>query len=639
MKRKIVLLLTTILCMTGVTPVFAKEYDAPDTANVSVEFSKDSYFTVTLPETIAGNNDTTVTFDCTVEGDITADKVVTVVPQDGDTNTDGTQVVLTDATGKTKDADISLVKTEYTADEIVQKNTSQGSVVFPALSAGTWTGTGKFVINMSDAAVKPGLYANDENTKLTKSWDDLVDDSDVVVSDTTITNSNVATLAGSLVIPDTVTAIGDNAFNGCSELTAVMIPESVVTIGSKAFGGDSKLKAIVASNVETIATDAFANVSNVEYNGDATGNPWGAKSVNDVAVLDAGLYDSNDKLVKSWNQLIADGVITNTNGVLTTGKYDFSTNSNGSSDALDGKLIIANDVTTINNIAFKKCTKLTEVVIPNSVSVIKGFSFNDCTNLKKVTLGDGVTVVENDAFANTALTNITIPKSVNTIGVCVFVNCNNLTRIDVNNGNSSYESVDGVLFNKNGTHLIEYPAGRYDDTYTIPSGVTNIEMGAFSGCGNLVSIDIPNTVVGIDTYAFASCVKLKSITIPDTITTIPDYAFYKCTNLTSISLPNKLISIGHGAFMDCSSLMSVTLPSSVKTIDYSAFANCSNLQSINIPNLITTIEAGTFQDCKNLKITIPNSVTSIKTNAFSNVAHIYYHGSATGSPWGAKAMN
>ena len=130
------------------------------------------------------------------------------------------------------------------------------------------------------------------------------------------------------------------------------------------------------------------------------------------------------------------------------------------------------------------------------------------------------------------------------------------------------------------------------------------------------------------------------VVLPDGVTSIYTRAFHYCSSLTSVTIPDTVTSIGYQAFYNCSGLTSITIPDSVKTISAGAFYGCTGLTSVTIPNSVTSIGQQAFYGCTGLtSITIPDSVTSIGNYAFQNVPHIYYSGSATGSPWGAKAIN
>ena len=116
--------------------------------------------------------------------------------------------------------------------------------------------------------------------------------------------------------------------------------------------------------------------------------------------------------------------------------------------------------------------------------------------------------------------------------------------------NSAYSSVDGVLFNKSQTTLIQYPGGKAG-SYTIPNSVTSIGFAAFAGCTSLTSVTIPNSVTSIGGYAFSGCTSLTSVTIPNSVTSIGDATFSGCTSLTSVTIPNSVTSIGE--FCECGS--------------------------------------------------------------------------------------
>ena len=222
----------------------------------------------------------------------------------------------------------------------------------------------------------------------------------------------------------------------------------------------------------------------------------------------------------------------------------------------------------------------------------------------------------------TGLTSVTIPNSVTSIGVYAFVSCSGLTSFSVAGDNSNYSSKEGVLFNKQQTTLIQYPA-RKQGEYVIPNSVTSIVDYAFYGCSGLTSLTIPNSITSIVDYAFAGCSSLTSITIPNSITSIGNEAFAGCSSLSSVTIPNSVTSIGTAAFSGCSSLSSVTISNSVTSIEESVFSNCSSLTSVEIPNSVTSIGLYAFSDCSSLtSITIPNSVTNIGKGAFSGCSSL-----------------
>jgi tetratricopeptide (TPR) repeat protein len=229
-----------------------------------------------------------------------------------------------------------------------------------------------------------------------------------------------------------------------------------------------------------------------------------------------------------------------------------------------------------------------------------------------------VTTIGNNAFFMCdSLTNVSIPNGVASIGNSVFHSCKRLTSIDVTSGNSNYSSVDGVLFNKAQTVLIQYPAEKCAISYSIPNSVTNIGDEAFSGCKSLKRVDIPNSVVNIGDEAFSRCKSLRSIAIPNSVASIGSSAFKECKSLLNIIIPDSVTEIYADTFSKCSSLKNITIPNSVEDIADSAFEYCISLSSIAIPEGITSIEARVFQGCKSLKnIVIPKSITSIGEKSF-----------------------
>ena len=202
---------------------------------------------------------------------------------------------------------------------------------------------------------------------------------------------------------------------------------------------------------------------------------------------------------------------------------------------------------------------------------------------------------------------------------------------------------------------------------SITYSVTSIGIGGFANCIELTSVIIPNSVTSIGACAFYSCNGLTSVIIPNSVLSIGQEAFYNCNHLTSVSIGNSVTSIGNSAFSNCSglttinfnaincttmgsssypvfnrcsSLSTLNIGENVTNIPEYAFYGCSGLTSVAIPNSVTSIGIYAFSGCSGLtSVTIPNSVSSIGDNAFYLVKNIVYEGTATGSPWGALAVN
>lgn len=178
-------------------------------------------------------------------------------------------------------------------------------------------------------------------------------------------------------------------------------------------------------------------------------------------------------------------------------------------------------VTSIGEVAFGYCISLRYIKIPNGVERIEDWAFESCINLR----------------------SIEIPESVTSIGDGAFVACLNLKSIDVDSDNAKFMSENGVVFNKEKTKIIQYPAGKQNVKYIIPESVTNIGFGAFAYCMNLYNVEIPETVTYIEEGAFYSCTSLSSIKVLQSVTNIDGYAFGYCTNLKSIEIPENVTNI------------------------------------------------------------------------------------------------
>ena len=210
---------------------------------------------------------------------------------------------------------------------------------------------------------------------------------------------------------------------------------------------------------------------------------------------------------------------------------------------------------------------LTSILLPTTITSIGNNSFTFCSSLK----------------------SISIPASVTQIGLAAFVGCSAIIHVDPANPN--YSSVDGVLYDKVKTTLLQCPvsiAGNYD----IPSTVNSIASWGFCFCNNLTSINVPPSVESIGIYAFTSCSgKINIDPTNKNYTSLDGVLFNKtastliqCGTSTSgsYSIPSSVDSIGDNAFYNCNLMSSVSIPSSVISIADYAFYNCSGLASITV---------------------------------------------------------
>jgi len=296
-----------------------------------------------------------------------------------------------------------------------------------------------------------------------------------------------------------ITEIGDMAFAGCSSLESITIPESVISIGENQFNSCSKLRSIYVNERNVM----FADLDGVLFNKDMT-----------TLIRYPSGKPGNDFDIPS--------------SVTSIGNFAFY----GSS--LE-RITIPESVTCIGKGAFE-LTKIRSIVIPSGITVIKELSFAACFYLESITIPEGVISIESFAFfGSTGLINITIPSSVTSIGEETFnweprlTNRMNLININVAEGNEIYSSVDGILFNKEKTVLLQYPAGREESSYIIPSSVTTIGYKAFFG-SKLVSITILSDITEIGERAFDICFDLRTVVISRN-TIIGRYAFPRNTEV------------------------------------------------------------------------------------------------------------
>ena len=243
-------------------------------------------------------------------------------------------------------------------------------------------------------------------------------------------------------------------------------------------------------------------------------------------------------------------------------------------------------------------------------------------------------------FICTDLESITIPYTVRNIerGAMSYPTLKSLI---VDEDNPEYRSLNGVLYNKDMSVLITYPAAKEGDRFLIPSVVTGLESYSFRDCDNLREIYLPERIYAIPEYAFDGCDNLYHINfngernvLPDSVRFIDECAFGGCVSLTQLDLPDMMMYIGQMAFYN-SGLTTFRVPAFIDYIGYCAFGGCKNLESIDANNgHFESIDGVLFEYSGVEKILhtypnrqdevyeIPEGTTRIKTFAFMGIDHL-----------------
>lgn len=186
---------------------------------------------------------------------------------------------------------------------------------------------------------------------------------------------------------------------------------------------------------------------------------------------------------------------------------------------------LASTVEKIGYYAFGLCEELREIDFPDNLSVLGQRAFYGCYELRSVEIPDSITQMGQEVFGNCYLLgDVSIGGSTNvamtTFGPDVFSYCTSLCSIQVSPDNSMLKSVDGVLYSKDGTELLQYPAGKETTEYIIQDGTRKIADYAIVGARELKEVLIPDTVTEIGERVFFQCEKLLYLVIPKNVTSV-----------------------------------------------------------------------------------------------------------------------
>ena len=394
-----------------------------------------------------------------------------------------------------------------------------------------------------------------------------------------------------VIIPEGVIEIGDDAFLECTYLKKITLPDGLTVIGKRAFEEDRSLSDIeIPESVTNIGEDALmgTNITDIVL-------PDGLKEI------EAGLFSMCDSLEKL--KLPAN--------LKSIGEGAFWWCSRLK------EIELPEGIRYIDSSAFGHCTGLTDVKIPISVRNISSGAFKYCEGLTGVTIPEGVVSIGSGAFEKCLnLKTVSVPESLMEIGDDVFGDCNS----DLNVSCYTDSCIESYLKDK-GIKYILLP--KQSREVIVDYDILDDGTASVTGCVfyDHTTVDIPGELDGrkvtsIADGAFKGCKILTSMTLPDTLTSIGKEAFLECTALKDIAFSINLTNIGERAFR-ASGLEHIEIPEGVKEIKYQTFLGCTSLTTAVLPESLLSIGEQSFSYCQLKNFTIPGTVQTIGVSAFS----------------------
>jgi hypothetical protein len=462
-----------------------------------------------------------------------------------------------------------------------------------------------------------------------------------------------------VIIPVGYDSIGDGAFYGCTGLTNIKLPKSLITIGDVAFESCTELTEIkLPESLTSIGGGTFRNCTRLTE----IILPESLTSIGELAFCDCtGLTDI--KLPKSLTS-IGRAAFYGCTG-LTDIKLPESLTSIGE-DAFYGCIGITDITVEENNPAFRS---IDGVLFDKAMTTLLLFHEG---KKGRYSVPDGIIKIGSGAFYGCReLIGISFPQSLSCIESYGFNN-EQLTEITVNELNPKFCSIDGVLFDKKMSELMEYPKNRDETDYTVPDGIKHIKDRAFYGCKRLVNIVLPESLKVIGNFKYAKCEDPDEILA--LLRALKEGVFEKCPNLETVTLSRKT-KIGYKAFEGfkgrlvyiddlfdfefnknekCWSVTGyygkseevvfpasykgkpvkkiacffppnqqkrikrVIIPEGYTSIEHEVFGDCKGLTNIKFPKTLTSIGTWAFYGCEGLtSIELPENLTSIGGAAFA----------------------
>lgn len=470
--------------------------------------------------------------------------------------------------------------------------------------------------------------------------------------------SPVKANASTLVIPQSVTTIEEEAFFGDTSLDEISLPNGIININDRAFAMSSVSCVYFPSSIEYIAADAFDGTNivgigfpgvyaqswceehgfeYVPYSTPVDNFTWSIKN-NSITITK---YSGNDSIVVVPNEI-------DSLPVTVLGASAFSRNKTVE------QVFLPSSLTKIDSYAFSNCSALSDVTIPDNVVEIGGSAFENCTGLttfdyplslataspgifrgctglKQIVIPEGVVALPTHVFSNAKyIESVQLPQTLETIGSYSFSGCYSLNTITIPDnvkkiGDHAFDSCSSLTelvfpdsIEEIGYSALQNCTGLTEFHY--PLSLKTTYPGIFRGCTGIEQIVVQEGVTALPTHVFSSANCLKTVQLPQSLLRIGSYAFNECGALYEIAIPNGVTSIGDHAFDSCSSLTDLEFPDSVQSIGGFALNNCTGLTEFHYPLSLKEVGGGfIFYGCSGItEISVPNGVTKIPGNMFGN---------------------
>ena len=423
-----------------------------------------------------------------------------------------------------------------------------------------------------------------------------------------------------VIIHDNIDNIGRRTFSGCNKMKELTIPISINASNYDSFLGCTGIEKVIITKGSGQAVDY----------GDYSGNsyyykklPWylSSQEHNVKVTLEEGITKIGNYMFTDCIKLQMVQIPTT---IQTIGAYSFS-----GCIGMQGTFNKIDNVSSLGIYAFDGCTELTgEVIIPNGISSIGQGIFRN-TKIERLVIHDNVTSIDRNAFNGCSnLKELTMPISLNASNYNSFVGCTGLEKVTITKGNG--KSIDYGDYSGNSYYYGKLPwylsSQNNNVEITLEEGITRIGNFMFTNCKKVQMIKFPLSLKEIGSYSFSGCAGMQGeINSIENVTNIGEFAFDGCTQLNGkVIVPNGVLSIGQGTFRN-TKIEKLIIHDNVTSLGRNAFNGCSNLKELTIPISLNASIYDIFSKCSGLtKVTFTKgNESTINYGTYSGNSYYY----------------